>query len=228
MARRLSWAVGGLMAVTSLLSCMGVGSAAPESARPSATPVPTVGSAVMDDPSDTPFRSPEAASPESAVPAPTVHAEPTRVVIRDLRIDLPVVRPARGEDYPLCDVAEFLPAYGLPGLPGVTYIYAHARAGMFLPLLEASRMADEAVLLGVGVDVYTADGYRRRYAIREVHRRVRTFDVVNDLRGDGLVLQTSETDHHTGTKLMVVARPVGDAELVSETKARPQARPRAC
>jgi hypothetical protein len=164
----------------------------------------------------------------TAAAIPEVDAEPTRVVVRDLRIDLPVIRAPRDEAYPLCDVAEFLPAYGLPGLPGVTYIYAHAQAGMFLSLLEASRNMDGAELLGTNVDVYTADAYRRRYAITEVHRHVRSFDVVNDLRGDGLVLQTSETDHQTGTKLMIVARPVGGAEPVSVTKARPEARPRVC
>jgi hypothetical protein len=167
-------------------------------------------------------------SAETAAAIPQVDAEPTRVVVRDLRIDLPVIRAPRNEAYPLCDVAEFLPAYGLPGLPGVTYIYAHAQAGMFLSLLEASRNVDGAELLGADVDVYTADAFRRRYAITEVHRHVRSFDVVNDLPGDGLVLQTSETDHHTGTKLMIVARPVGRAEPVSVTNARPEARPRVC
>jgi hypothetical protein len=150
------------------------------------------------------------------------------VVVPDLRIDLPVIRPARDEAYPLCDVAEFLSAYGLPGLPGVTYLYAHARARMFLPLLEASRKADGAAMLGAGVDIYTADGIRREYAITEVHRHVRSFTLVNDLSGDAIVLQTSETDHHTGTKLMVVARPVGGPERVSAMEARPEARPRAC
>ena len=172
-----------------------------------------------------PVRAPTAGT---AAAIPKVDAEPTRVIVRDLRIDLPVIRAPRDEAYPLCDVAEFLPAYGLPGLPGVTYIYAHAQAGMFLSLLEASRNVDGAELLGTNIEVYTADAFRRRYAITEVHRHVRSFDVVNDLRGDGLVLQTSETDHHTGTKLMIVARPVGAAEPVSVTKARPEARPRVC
>jgi hypothetical protein len=163
-----------------------------------------------------------------ATPTPDVHAEPTRVVVRGLRIDLPVIRPARDEAYPLCDVAEFLPAYGLPGLPGFTYVYAHAQARMFLPLLDASRDADGASLLGTGVDIYTADAFRRHYTITEVHRHTRSFDVVNRLPGDGVVLQTSETDHHTGTKLVVVARPLGAPEQVSSAEARPAARPRVC
>jgi hypothetical protein len=106
-------------------------------------------------------------------------------------------------------------------------VYAHAQVGMFLPLLEASR-SDAAALVGAVVDLYTADGFLRRYAIRAVHRLVRSFDVVNSIRGDALVLQTSETDHHTGTKLMVVARPIGGPERVSVSDARPDARPRMC
>jgi hypothetical protein len=219
----------------SMLSCMPVGVAAPGSTGDGGSPtdVRAAGSAptVAEPSSPAPVRSAESdgsARVGGTAPTPEVDAEPTRIVLRNLGIDLPVVRPARDETYPLCNVAEFLPAYGLPGLPGVTYVYSHARAGMFLPILEASQKADGATLLGAGVDVYTADAFRRHYAITEVHRRVRSFAVVNGLRGDALVLQTSETDHHTGTKLMVVARPVGGPDQASATEARPEARPRVC
>ena len=110
----------------------------------------------------------------------------------------------------------------------MTYLYAHAQAGMFLPLLRASQRADGAELLGLPVELYTADAFRRLYVIRDVRRHVRSFDIVNSLGGDALLLQTSETAHQTGTKLMVVARPVGAPEQVSPTEARPAARPRNC
>jgi hypothetical protein len=165
---------------------------------------------------------------ESVGPTPGLDAEPTRVVVATLGIDLPVIRPQRDEAYPLCDVAEFLPSYGLPGLPGVTYLYAHARSGMFLALLEASRTDDGAAMLGLEVQLYSSDRFRRRYTISEVHRRVRNLDVVNDLAGDALVLQTSETSRSSGTKLVVVARPVGTPTMAPERAARPVARPRAC
>jgi hypothetical protein len=223
-----------VVAITAL-SCMPISVAAPRSPGDGDPPtdVRATGSApAVAEPSSSasvrlgePDRS---ATAGGAAPTPEVDAEPTRVVVRDLRIDLPVVRPARDEAYPLCDVAEFLPAYGLPGLPGVTYVYSHAQVGMFLTLLEASQKADGAALLGAGVDVYTADAFRRHYAITEVHRHVRSFAVVNGLRGDAVVLQTSETDHHTGTKLMVVARPAGGPERVPATEARPEARARVC
>jgi hypothetical protein len=160
--------------------------------------------------------------------APRPDAEPVRVVIDKLRIDLPVIRPPRGETFPLCDVAEFLPAYGLPGLPGVTYLYAHARRGMFLPLLEASRIHDGAALIGATVEVETEDGYGRTYRISEVHRAVRSLDVVNAIRFDALVLQTSETSRSTGPKLVIVARAVGEARDLGPGWSPPVPRPREC
>jgi hypothetical protein len=165
---------------------------------------------------------------ESVAPTPGFDAEPTRIVVGSLGIDLPVIRPPQNEAYPLCGVAEFLPSYGLPGLPGVTYLYAHARSGMFLPLLEASRTGDGAAMLGQEVQLYSSDRLRRRYTISEVHRGVRDLDVVNDLAGDALILQTSETSRSSGPKLVVVARPVGTPVVASERAARPIARPRAC
>jgi hypothetical protein len=179
-------------------------------------------------PSPTPAAS---ATPESSValgPAPRLDAEPTRIAIKALAIDLPVIRPRRDETYPLCNVAEFLPSYGLPGLPGVTYLYAHARTGMFLPLLLESRIDDGSALIGKEVELYSSDLFRRRYTITEIHTKVRDLEVVNDLDGDGLVLQTSETSRSSGTKLVVVARPTDGPTLTSEQAARPTPRPRVC
>ena len=69
-----------------------------------------------------------------------------RVIIPSLRIDLPVISrdlrvPGQGPDgYPPCDVALYQTAFGQPGQPGTTYLYAHAREGMFLPLLTRPRI----------------------------------------------------------------------------------------
>jgi hypothetical protein len=155
-------------------------------------------------------------------------AAPTRVVIGSLDVDLPVLRSPDEETYPPCDVAEYLPAFGLPGLPGVTYLYAHAQRGMFLPLLEASVVDDGRRLQGVRILLYTDDDLVRAYGIVAVHRRVRTFDVVNAIAGDALVLQTSETDHQSGPKLMIVARPLGAPQLAARGTAHPAAKPRPC
>ena len=76
------------------------------------------------------------------------------MVIRSLGIDLPIVSgelevPDQGPDgYPPCDVALYLPEYAQPGERGATYLFAHARAGMFLPLLRASEQDDGDVPAG--------------------------------------------------------------------------------
>ena len=75
--------------------------------------------------------------PEASFPADRVA---TRVVIPKLQIDLPVMlQTANYGEFPLCDVALYQPLLGQPGQGRATYIYAHARDGMFLPLLIASQ-----------------------------------------------------------------------------------------
>jgi hypothetical protein len=78
------------------------------------------------------------------------------------------------------------------------------------------------------VELFSSDRFHRRYQITEIYPRVEDLDVVNDLAGDALVLQTSETSRSSGTKLVVVARPIGAPELSSDRAARPTARPRVC
>ena len=57
----------------------------------------------------------------------------TRIVIRRLDIDLPVMLQTDNYGiFPLCDVALYQPLLGQPGQGRATYIYAHARVGMFL------------------------------------------------------------------------------------------------
>ena len=67
----------------------------------------------------------------------------TRVVVKRLGIDLPVMlQTSDYGEYPLCDVALYLPMLGQPGQGRATYLYAHAQPGMFLPLLAASEQND--------------------------------------------------------------------------------------
>jgi hypothetical protein len=161
-------------------------------------------------------------------PTPLSDAAPTRVVIADMKIDLPVVKPAANETYPWCDVAEYLTIFSVPGMPGVTYLYAHARKGMFLPFLDASQVENGKAMLGRRVLVYTDDDLLRTYEITEVHRHTQSWNVADAIVGDALVLQTSETALSTGDKLTLVARQVGSAETVADTEAHPSAKPRVC
>jgi len=159
----------------------------PPTAEPSLTPRPTSG------PTDT--------------PVPTVPSDrvATRVVVAALGIDLPVVRqpdPA----YPACDVAMYHEALGQPGQGRATYLYAHARTGMFLPILDASKVDNGAVMFGMIVEVYTSDDQLFLYEVTEVRRHQLELDAAVAATTEQLWLQTSEGPKGTRPKTQVVAR----------------------
>ena len=60
----------------------------------------------------------------------------------------------------------YLPILSQPGFGGATYLYAHARDGMFLPLLR-TKGRDQRGLI---VDVWTSDDWLYQYEITEVRR----------------------------------------------------------
>ncbi|MFN8622576.1 MAG: sortase [Chloroflexota bacterium] len=185
------------------------------------------------------------AVPETPVPpsAPAISLSPvdggaavaTRVVIPSLGIDLPVVSgdvrvPDQGPPgYPPCDVALYLTGFRQPGERGTTYLYAHARPGMFLPLLEASETDDGASLLDATVEVYTSDEVRHEYRISRVKRHALDLSLAQDIpaRSQRLVLQTSEGPRGTAAKLQVLAVPVATASA-APGDAHPRAAPRGC
>jgi hypothetical protein len=131
----------------------------------------------------------------------------TRVVVAGLRIDLPVVKPGSSGAYTLCDVAQYLKADGLgqPGQGRATYLYGHAREGMFLPMLEASKVNNGVGMLGMLVQVYTSDDQLFLYEITSVRRHQTTIDRAVKAKTEQLWLQTSE-GFQIPQKLQVVAR----------------------
>lgn len=157
--------------------------------------------------------SPSATHPSggpSPSPSAAGHAVPTRIVIADMKIDLPVV--TTQTSFPLCNVAQFLvdpkEMLGLPGQIGTsTYIYAHARTGMFLPLLTASQTANGDSMLGYQVQVYTDDDLVYTYVISKVKRHSLDFTIASSVAADAqqLVLQTSEGATPNLPKLQVAA-----------------------
>jgi hypothetical protein len=188
---------------------------------PSAPPVGGAGSPSVPSslgppvtPTASPGGSPSASAVTPASPAAS-DAVATRVVIPALKIDLPVVPPRPNETFPLCGVAEYwlgpggTPTYVQPGQPGTAYLFAHARAGMFLPLLTASQSANGAGMIGYSVLVYTGDSKVYWYSIAVVNRGLPYDDVAPPPMAHGatqqLVLQTSEGPYTTSTKLRVVA-----------------------
>ncbi len=149
-------------------------------------------------------------------PSPTVFpsAQPgghvaTRVVIPALDIDLPVVRPPGGATtYPLCNVAMYIQNLSQPGYDGATYLYAHARVGMFLPLLDQSKINNGRGMLGMLVQVYTSDNQYFLYQITEVRRHQLTLADAVAAKTQQLWLQTSEGPRGTPGKLQVIAMPI--------------------
>ena len=152
----------------------------------------------------------------------------TRVVISKLRIDLPVIAPPPGSgDFPLCDVAMYLTDLGQPGSGRATYLYAHARKGMFYPMLISSEDHNGAKMIGDVVQVYTSDNYLFLYEIFQVRRHVTDLvDAFNDPDGN-LWLQTSEGPNASYPKLQVVAKFLS-ADKTDPNAAHPPAHPREC
>lgn len=174
-----------------------------------------------------------AASP-TARPGGEADGRATRVVIPGLGIDLPVVSeqlPMEGNEpgYPLCDVAQYLEEFEDPGQLGTTYIYAHARIGMFAPLLAASRTDDGRSLLGLNAFVYTNDALLYTYRIFLVKRHATDLSLAREVRPEErrLVLQTSEGPRGTIPVLQVAASLVSTVAAEAD-EAHPVAHPRVC
>jgi hypothetical protein len=155
---------------------------------------------------------------------PPVNRISTRVLVPALDIDLPVVKPPAG--FPYCDVAMYLSIFSQPGLPGATYIFAHARAGMFLPLLTHE---NNDSMIGMTVWVYTSDDQVFLYRIFRVRTGYPANGSLRDLpvKDGQLWLQTSEGPNASSTKLQVVANFLS-SHAVSHDDAHPKAHPRVC
>ena len=187
-------------------------------------------------PTSAPFTLPPISSGSPSAGASQGHgAVATRLVIAGLNIDMPVVASGPNERYPLCDAAEYLTAdrtYAYPGAPQPTYLYAHARSGMFGPLLSASEVQDGASLIGLWVELYSADNQRHVYEITRVVRHVPNSPnflmEVSSIAADQLWLQTSEGHADTSSKLQVVAMPVGVVAAASPADAHPTSAGRVC
>jgi sortase (surface protein transpeptidase) len=149
----------------------------------------------------------------------------TRVRIPGYDINLPVVKGPKG--YPYCNVAMYMRNLYQPTEPGVTFIYAHARTGMFLPLLNASKKNDGAAMIGKVVYVYTTKSMRYTYRITKVRRHVRDISSALNVTDERLWLQTSEGPNSSYPKLIVVADRVAST-AVSYDESHPKANPKRC
>jgi len=165
-------------------------------------------------------------SPDVLIVEPSDTRVATRVRIAALRIDLPVIDPPGGPNaYPVCDVAMFYehPDLGQPGDGRATYLYAHARKGMFLPLLETPGRTQ----LGMIVEVWTNDDLRFLYEVTRVRRDQRTLNDAIAADSEQLWLQTSEGPAGTPGKTQVIATFLS-VERADPADAHPEPKPVDC
>jgi len=143
----------------------------------------------------------------SATPEPTTGPIPNgyRIQMPRLGIDLPI---AEGDLYR--DTVEqqtpenfafHFPGTAIPGDVGNSYIYAHARRGMFLTLWNA-RVGDE-------VKITTPAGGELKFVVTDVYRSVPPADTswLQPTDVERLTLQTSTGPNREDPRFVVVAAP---------------------
>jgi sortase (surface protein transpeptidase) len=129
-----------------------------------------------------------------------------RIQLPRLGIDLPfeegdIKRDIEDQRTPE-NYAFHLPGTALPGHHGNTYLYAHARRGMFLSLWNAQP--------GDQVFVSAPDGRVLAYFVRAVLPRVAPADVssAQPTTAERLTLQTSSGPNRSDPRFVVIALPV--------------------
>jgi hypothetical protein len=211
----------------------------PTAAVPSGPPSPSASASVVPSPSGSlgPSATPAPTDDRTQRPDPTVRPGrdvATRVVVPALNIDMPVVKGNDG--YPWCNVAMYLhtanaasrDAFGQPGEGRATYLYAHARDGMFGPIYELAIVKDNPrKMLGMLVEVYTSDFERHLYEIRDVRVHAKTLDAPLSATKEELWLQTSEGPAGTVGKTQLRAFPISVSDA-DPRESVPKARPVDC
>jgi hypothetical protein len=161
-----------------------------------------------------------------------VHATRVRIPNVDgfmsAKIDMAVIRGNAG--YPLCDVAMYSGAYSQPREPSewATFVFAHARKGMFLPLLKEWQQNRGSQLIGKYVYVYTSDNKMHTYRIDALATGLKTqMALITSAGLDKLWLQTSTGPNYTYPKLFVKSSWVSTVS-VSYAAAHPTPHPYKC
>lgn len=176
--------------------------------RTLATPAPDVGQRPVDI---------EAAA--SATPSPPASAtagvtpsavDGMRITVPRLGIDLPLAVGDIDRDVPRVgfagatpeQTALVFPLSAAPGAGGNTYIYAHARTGMFLALWNV-RVGDDVRITRPALGDL-------RYRVAEIHPRVDPADVswLDPAGPERVTLQTSTGPYPSDPRFVVIAYPV--------------------
>jgi LPXTG-site transpeptidase (sortase) family protein len=144
---------------------------------------------------------PAAATRDPLAPIPLGY----RIQIPRLSIDLPIAEGDLARDVDQQRTPEgfafHLPGTSIPGLGSNTYLYAHARVGMFLALWDA-RPGDQVL-------VVAPDRRVLRYVIADVRPRVPPDDisVVQPTPDERLTLQTSTGPTPADPRFVAIAVP---------------------
>jgi sortase (surface protein transpeptidase) len=195
--RTLPVVAGGALIFAGILLIAGSSFGTPTA--PSVAPTPIAIATTV-----TPVTSPSpsaSATRDPLTPIPTGY----RIQIQRLGIDLPIAEGDVARDIDQQKTPEgfafHLPGTSIPGLGSNTYLYAHARTGMFLTLWNA-QPGDQVV-------ISTPDLRALRYVITEVHPRVPPSDVswVAPTAGERLTLQTSTGPNPSDPRFVAVAVP---------------------
>jgi sortase (surface protein transpeptidase) len=122
-----------------------------------------------------------------------------------LGIDLPIAEGDVQRDVVIQRTPEnfafHFPGTAIPGTLGNSYIYAHARQGMFLSLWNAR--------VGDNVSITTPGGDELKFLVTEVHPRVPPADTswLQPTGDERLTLQTSTGPNRDDPRFVVVAAP---------------------
>jgi LPXTG-site transpeptidase (sortase) family protein len=147
------------------------------------------------------------ATTAAPTPVPTIGPIPDgyRIEVPRLGIDLPIAEGDIERDVVVQKTPEHFafhfPGTAIPGTVGNSYIYAHARTGMFLSLWNA-RVGDQ-------VSITTPGGVELKFVITEVHPRVPPADTswLQPSGDERLTLQTSTGPNRDDPRFVVVAAP---------------------
>jgi len=151
------------------------------------------------------------ASTGSTIVSPTAAAaigpipDGYRIELPRLRIDLPIAEGDVERDVVIQKTPEnfafHFPGTAIPGTVGNSYIYAHARQGMFLSLWNA-RVGDQ-------VTVKTPAGVELKFVVTEVHPKVPPDDTswLQPSADERLTLQTSTGPNRDDPRFVVIAAP---------------------
>lgn len=132
--------------------------------------------------------------------------------------------------YPLCGVSMYNGAYSQPREPSewATFVFAHARKGMFEPLYLTWKRGNAAKLVGKVFYLYTSDNKMHTYRITgTAYGKQSVMDSITSAGFDKAWLQTSTGPNYTYPKFFVKASRVATTS-VSYAAAHPTPHPYKC